>query len=70
MSIDISHDLFMLTALLDVVLLLAGGTAKALRDAGIPCEMVYKIHEGRPNPTDLMKNGEIALIMLTSTGGW
>jgi carbamoyl-phosphate synthase large subunit len=47
-----------------------GGTAKALRDAGIPCEMVYKIHEGRPNPTDLMKNGEIALIMLTSTGGW
>ncbi|KAJ9522284.1 hypothetical protein QJQ45_008119 [Haematococcus lacustris] len=44
------------------------GTAKALRAAGIPCELVYKIHEGRPNPMDLMKNGEISLIMLTSTG--
>ncbi len=46
----------------------AAGTAKALRDAGIPCEMVFKIHEGRPNPVDLMKNGEISLIMLTSQG--
>jgi hypothetical protein len=45
-----------------------GGTAKALRDAGVPCEMVFKIHEGRPNPMDLMKNGEISLIMLTSSG--
>mmetsp|Transcript_22911 Transcript_22911/g.50216 ORF Transcript_22911/g.50216 Transcript_22911/m.50216 type:complete len:1179 (-) Transcript_22911:261-3797(-) len=44
------------------------GTAKALREAGVPCEQVFKIHEGRPNPTDLMKNGEISLIMLTSTG--
>lgn len=46
----------------------AAGTAKVLRAAGIPCEIVLKIHEGRPNPIDLIKNGEIALIMLTSTG--
>lgn len=46
----------------------AAGTAKILRDAGIPCEIVFKIHEGRPNPVDLMKNGEISLIMLTSSG--
>ncbi len=39
-----------------------------LREAGIPCEIVFKIHEGRPNPIDLMKNGEISLILLTSTG--
>lgn len=46
----------------------AAGTAKVLREAGIPCEVVFKIHEGRPNPVDLMKNGEVALIMLTSQG--
>ena len=34
----------------------------------MPCEMVYKIHEGRPNPMDLMRNEEVALILLTSTG--
>lgn len=28
---------------------------QVLRAAGVPCEMVYKIHEGRPNPMDLMK---------------
>lgn len=49
-------------------LVATSGTAKILRDAGIPCEIVFKIHEGRPNPVDLMKNGEISLIMLTSSG--
>ena len=44
------------------------GTAKILRDAGLPCEIVLKVHEGRPNPMDLMKNGEISLIMITSAG--
>lgn len=28
---------------------------------------MLKIHEGRPNPLDLMRNGEISLMMLTST---
>mmetsp|Transcript_26527 Transcript_26527/g.67485 ORF Transcript_26527/g.67485 Transcript_26527/m.67485 type:complete len:1174 (-) Transcript_26527:836-4357(-) len=49
-------------------LVATGGTAKALRDAGIPCEQVFKIHEGRPNPLDLMKNGEICMMMLTASG--
>mmetsp|Transcript_29815 Transcript_29815/g.61562 ORF Transcript_29815/g.61562 Transcript_29815/m.61562 type:complete len:219 (+) Transcript_29815:1-657(+) len=44
------------------------GTAKFLREQGIPCEQVLKIHEGRPNPLDLMTNGEISLMMLTSSG--
>jgi carbamoyl-phosphate synthase large subunit len=44
------------------------GTAKVLREAGVPCEIVLKIHEGRPNPMDIMKNGEICLMMLTSSG--
>lgn len=44
------------------------GTAKVLRAAGIPCEQVFKIHEGRPNPLDLMRNGEVCMMMLTSSG--
>ncbi|GAX74736.1 hypothetical protein CEUSTIGMA_g2183.t1 [Chlamydomonas eustigma] len=49
-------------------LVATSGTAKMLREAGVPCEIVLKIHEGRPNPVDIMKNGEISLMMLTSTG--
>ncbi|KAG2424433.1 hypothetical protein HXX76_014486 [Chlamydomonas incerta] len=44
------------------------GTALALRNAGVPCEQVFKIQEGRPNPADLMKNKEITLVMMTSGG--
>ena len=39
-----------------------GGTCKALKDAGVECEFVYKISEGRPNVEDKLKNGEIALV--------
>eukprot|EP00983_Pelagomonas_calceolata_P082031 1155797-Pelagomonas_calceolata.AAC.1 len=48
-------------------LLLAAGTAKTLSDNGVPCEVVYKIHEGRPNPTDLMRNGDIKMILMTNS---
>jgi carbamoyl-phosphate synthase large subunit len=44
------------------------GTALALRAAGVPVELVFKIQEGRPNPVDLIKNGEIVLAMMTSSG--
>ena len=43
-----------------------GGTYKALSQAGVKCEMVYKISEGRPNIEDKLKNGEIALAVNTS----
>lgn len=42
------------------------GTCKTLRDAGIECEFVYKISEGRPNIEDKLKNGEISLVINTS----
>ena len=42
------------------------GTAKACVDAGIPCEVVLKISEGRPNIEDMMKNDEIAMAINTS----
>ena len=32
------------------------------------CETVLKIQEGRPNAADLMKNGDIAMMFITSTG--
>jgi len=44
------------------------GTAAALKAAGVACEQVFKISEGRPNPADLMKNKEVTLVMMTSGG--
>ena len=43
-----------------------GGTHKALRDAGVDAEFVYKISEGRPNIEDKLKNGDISLVINTS----
>jgi len=43
-----------------------GGTHKALSDAGIEAEFVYKISEGRPNIEDKIKNLEIDLVINTS----
>ena len=45
-----------------------GGTYKIITEAGIPCEKVLKISEGRPNITDSITNGEIALAFNTSDG--
>ncbi len=42
------------------------GTAKVIQDAQIPCEVVLKISEGRPNIEDMMRNGEITMAINTS----
>ena len=44
------------------------GTAAHLRGEGIECEDVLKIQEGRPNAADLIKNGDISMMIITSTG--
>lgn len=44
------------------------GTAATLEKAGVKCSVVLKIQEGRPNASDLMKNGEIHMMIITSTG--
>ncbi|MCF6249680.1 MAG: carbamoyl-phosphate synthase large subunit [Methylococcaceae bacterium] len=44
------------------------GTAKVIKDAGIPCEVVYKVNEGRPNTVDMIKNDQIQLIVNTTEG--
>jgi carbamoyl-phosphate synthase large subunit len=44
------------------------GTANRLREVGLECEAVFKVNEGRPNIADLIKQGEIALIINTPLG--
>jgi len=44
------------------------GTAAVLNDAGVPCDRVYKVNEGRPNVVDLIKSDEIDLIVNTPLG--
>ena len=44
------------------------GTAKVLQRYGLNVRPVKKIHEGRPNVLDLIKNGEIQLIVNTPSG--
>ena len=45
-----------------------GGTAKALADAGVAVRKIAKIQEGRPTAIDLIKNGEIQLVINTPAG--
>jgi carbamoyl-phosphate synthase large subunit len=44
------------------------GTHKTFARQGIPSEPLKKISEGRPNVLDMVKNGEIALVINTPTG--
>ncbi|VAW49806.1 Carbamoyl-phosphate synthase large chain, partial [hydrothermal vent metagenome] len=44
------------------------GTAASLIEAGVACEIVNKVTEGRPNIVDSIVNEEIALIVNTSDG--
>ena len=44
------------------------GTADALRGAGVECEVVNKVREGRPHIVDMLKNDEISYIINTTEG--
>ncbi|MEP6819152.1 MAG: carbamoyl-phosphate synthase large subunit [bacterium] len=44
------------------------GTAERLREVGLKVENVFKVNEGRPNIVDLIKRGEIALVINTPLG--
>jgi carbamoyl-phosphate synthase large subunit len=44
------------------------GTARVLRQNDVEVKEVFKLHEGRPHVIDLLKNGEISLIINTSSG--
>ena len=44
------------------------GTAKFLKENGVASTIVNKVYEGRPNIVDMMKNGDIALVLNTTEG--
>ena len=44
------------------------GTASFLTNAGVKCRRVNKVREGRPHIVDMIKNGEISLIVNTTEG--
>ncbi len=44
------------------------GTARELIAAGLPVQAVNKVTEGRPHIVDMIKNGEISLIVNTTEG--
>ncbi len=44
------------------------GTAKSLARAGVSCRRANKVREGRPHIVDMIKNGEIDLIVNTTEG--
>ncbi|MFA5843996.1 MAG: carbamoyl-phosphate synthase large subunit [Coriobacteriia bacterium] len=49
-------------------ILATSGTAGYLAANGVACETILKLHEGRPNIEDAIKNGEIDLVVNTPVG--
>ncbi|MDD7516411.1 carbamoyl-phosphate synthase large subunit [Ruminococcus flavefaciens] len=45
-----------------------GKSYEMIKEAGIPCEKIFKIYEGRPNIADQIANGEIQMIINTPAG--
>jgi len=64
LALGIARDLH----LLGFSLIATEGTQMFLHQGGVPCERVYKVNEGRPNGVDLIKNGQIQLIINTPLG--
>jgi len=53
---------------LGFVLYSTSGTAAALAKAGVPVTRLFKLDEGRPNVVDMIKNGQIQMIINTPFG--
>ncbi len=60
-AVEVARDL----AALGFPLLATRGTAAAIVAAGIPCTGVNKVAEGRPHIVDMVKNGDVALVINT-----
>ncbi len=52
-------------AAMGFVLCATRGTAAAISEAGIEVQLVNKVTEGRPHTVDMIKNGEIAMVINT-----
>jgi carbamoyl-phosphate synthase large subunit len=70
MNKDKRHVVFIAKKLVDLgfQVVATTGTAKILAKNGIPVRTVHKVNEGRPHILDLIKNGEIHLIINTPSG--
>ena len=44
------------------------GTAKLMEEAGVEVHVAPKIHEGRPHIGDMLRDGDINLMVVTSSG--
>ncbi len=51
-----------------MTLVATGGTQDFLTKAGVACEYVNKVKEGRPHVVDLLINGEIQMVVNTTVG--
>ena len=49
-------------------LVATGGTLKVIQEAGIACDLINKVKQGRPHIVDLIKNDDIDLIINTTEG--
>jgi carbamoyl-phosphate synthase large subunit len=49
-------------------ILATDGTARYLRERGVPCNSVHKVSVARPNGIDLIKNDEVQLLINTPLG--
>ena len=63
-TVDVSQDM----TRLGYEIVATRGTARALARAGVPCRTVNKVLEGRPHVVDMLKNGEIDMIVNTTEG--
>lgn len=54
----------------DAQVIATAGTAAVLHDAGVTdVKAVLKVHEGRPNVGDLVKNGKVQMMIISTTSG-
>ena len=70
MNRDKRHVVFIAKKLVDLGFHIVAtmGTAKVLAKNGIPVKTVHRVNEGRPHIIDLIKNGEVHLIINTPSG--
>jgi carbamoyl-phosphate synthase large subunit len=67
---DKPHAVVMGRALADMgfTIYSTSGTAKTLAESGVAVKRIAKISEGRPNAVDMIKNGQIQLVINTPGG--
>ncbi|MDO5623228.1 MAG: carbamoyl-phosphate synthase large subunit, partial [Pseudomonadota bacterium] len=60
-AVKIARDL----AAMGFALVASRGTAQAINEAGVPCDTINKVTEGRPHIVDALKNGDICMVINT-----